>query len=179
MILAEGRNCWKVARADRASFVIDAGAYFAAFREAVSRARRSVMIIGWDVDSRVRLVPRAGELDTAPLELLPFLNHVLEHRPELRVFVLVWDFSVIYTLERELLPSYRFAWKGHPRLTFRGRRPSLGGFPSPEARDHRRPGGVRGRRRPDDPAGTPRSIARAPRPSRPDGRAVSAHARRR
>jgi phosphatidylserine/phosphatidylglycerophosphate/cardiolipin synthase-like enzyme/uncharacterized membrane protein YdjX (TVP38/TMEM64 family) len=119
VILAEGRNCWKLARADRASFVVDAGAYFAAFREAVARASRSVVIIGWDVDSRVRLVPHASEHDRAPLELLPFLNHVLAAQPALRVFVLVWDFSVIYTLERELLPSYRFAWKGHPRLTFR------------------------------------------------------------
>jgi len=119
VILAEGRNCWTIARSERASFVIDGAAYFAAFREAVLAARRSVVIVGWDVDSRVRLVPRPGEPDGAPVELLPFLNHVLERRPDLRVFVLVWNFSVIYTFERETLPSYRFAWKAHPRLTFR------------------------------------------------------------
>lgn len=119
VILADGRNCWKVPRARRASFLVDAAPYFAAFRQAVLRARRSVMIIGWDVDSRVRLVPGSDQPDGAPAQLLPLLNHALERNDELRVYVLAWDFSVIYTFERELLPSYRFAWKGHPRLTFR------------------------------------------------------------
>jgi phospholipase D1/2 len=116
VILVEGRNCWKVAQAGRASFLIDAASYFAAFRQAVGRARQSVVILGWDVDSRTRLVPRD---DGAPVALLPFLNHVLERRRDLRVYVLGWDFSVIYTFEREALPSYRFAWKAHSRLTFR------------------------------------------------------------
>ena len=110
MILAEGRNCWKIARAGRASFIVDAGAYFAAFREAALSARRTLMIVGWDVDSRVRLLPDGSGRDRAPVELLPFLNHVLERRPDLRVYVLVWDYSVIYAFERELQPSYRFAW---------------------------------------------------------------------
>jgi phosphatidylserine/phosphatidylglycerophosphate/cardiolipin synthase-like enzyme/uncharacterized membrane protein YdjX (TVP38/TMEM64 family) len=120
VILAEGRNCWRIARADRASFLVDAAAYFAGFREAVARAQRTVVILGWDVDSRVRLARngRDGE-DGGPAELLPFLNHVLERRPSLRVFVLAWDFSVIYTFERQPLPAYRFAWRGNPRLTFR------------------------------------------------------------
>jgi uncharacterized membrane protein YdjX (TVP38/TMEM64 family) len=34
------------------------------------------------------------------------------------VYALAWDFSVIFTLERELLPAYRFAWNAHPRLSF-------------------------------------------------------------
>ena len=29
-----------------------------------------------------------------------------------------WDFSFIYTFERERLPAYRFAWSAHPRLAF-------------------------------------------------------------
>jgi phosphatidylserine/phosphatidylglycerophosphate/cardiolipin synthase-like enzyme/uncharacterized membrane protein YdjX (TVP38/TMEM64 family) len=116
VILAEGRNCWRIVQAKRASFLVDAAAYFGAFRQAVARARHTVVIVGWDVDSRTSLVPHG---DGAPAELLPFLNHVLAERRELCVFVLCWDFSVIYTFEREPLPSYRFAWKGHPRLTFR------------------------------------------------------------
>jgi phosphatidylserine/phosphatidylglycerophosphate/cardiolipin synthase-like enzyme/uncharacterized membrane protein YdjX (TVP38/TMEM64 family) len=122
VILAEGRNCWRIARADRASFLIDAAAYFHSFREAAARARRTIVILGWDVDSRVRLAPEPGDGSAAgegPSDLLPFLNHVLERRRDLRVFVLGWDFSVIYTFEREALPSYRFAWRAHPRLTFR------------------------------------------------------------
>ena len=115
-VLRERENCWRIAKAPRTAFLIDADAYFAAFRHAVTRARHSVFMLGWDIDSRVQLNPGTAE---PPLTLLPFLNDVLAHRPTLRVFALAWDFSVLYTLEREPLPTYRFAWSAHPRLAFR------------------------------------------------------------
>jgi len=114
-VLREQENCWRIARASRAAFLIDADAYFTAFREAVSRARDTIFILGWDIDSRVQLNPGTGE---PPLTLLPFLNDLLSRRPTLRVFALAWDFSVLFALEREPLPSYRFAWNAHPRLSF-------------------------------------------------------------
>jgi phospholipase D1/2 len=114
-VLVPGRNCWRIAQATRAAFLIDADAYFDAFRQVVSRARHSVLMVGWDVDSRVRLT-RPG--DGPPVTLLPFLNDLLERRPALRIYVLAWDFSMIFALERETLPAYRFAWSAHPRLAF-------------------------------------------------------------
>jgi phosphatidylserine/phosphatidylglycerophosphate/cardiolipin synthase-like enzyme/uncharacterized membrane protein YdjX (TVP38/TMEM64 family) len=114
-VLRERENCWRIATARRASFLIDADAYFSALRHAIDRARTSVFILGWDIDSRVQLNPGTAE---APLTLLAFLNDVLARRPELRVFALAWDFSVLFTLEREPLPTYRFAWNAHPRLFF-------------------------------------------------------------
>jgi phospholipase D1/2 len=114
-LLREGENCWRIAHTKRAAFLIDVDAYFSAFRQAVSQARDTVFILGWDIDSRVRLNPGSDE---PPVLLLPFLNDVLARRPELRVFALAWDFSVIFTLERELLPAFRFAWNAHPRLSF-------------------------------------------------------------
>jgi phosphatidylserine/phosphatidylglycerophosphate/cardiolipin synthase-like enzyme/uncharacterized membrane protein YdjX (TVP38/TMEM64 family) len=114
-LLREGDNCWRIAHTKRAAFLIDADAYFSAFRHAVSQARDTVFILGWDIDSRVRLNPGRDE---PPLLLLPFLNDLLARRPALRVYALAWDFSMIFTLERELLPAYRFAWNAHPRLSF-------------------------------------------------------------
>jgi phospholipase D1/2 len=114
-VLRVGENCWRIATARRASFLIDADAYFTALRHALDRARASVFILGWDIDSRVRLNPGTSE---APLTLLSFLNDVLARRPNLRVFALAWDFSVLFALEREPLPTYRFAWNAHPRLSF-------------------------------------------------------------
>jgi phosphatidylserine/phosphatidylglycerophosphate/cardiolipin synthase-like enzyme/uncharacterized membrane protein YdjX (TVP38/TMEM64 family) len=114
-VLVPGKNCWRIARAERAAFLIDADAYFAALRHAFGRARQSIVIVGWDIDSRARL---GLADDGAPLTLLALLNDVLARRPSLRVFALGWDFSVIYTFERERLPAYRFAWNAHPRLSF-------------------------------------------------------------
>ncbi len=116
-MLIAGENCWQIAQASRAAFLIDADAYFSAFRDAVAQARHTVMILGWDIDTRTRLTRPGGE--GPAWTLLPFLNQVLDGRPELRIYALAWDFSVIYTLEREPLPTLRFAREAHPRLSFR------------------------------------------------------------
>jgi phospholipase D1/2 len=114
-VLIAGKTCWRVAKADRAAFLIDADAYFSAFRHAVEQAQQSILIVGWDIDSRTPVGhPEGGP----PLTLLELLNDTLARRPGLQVHALGWDFSVIYTFERERLPAYRFAWSAHPRLAF-------------------------------------------------------------
>ena len=45
-IIERGLNCWRIAHADRAAFLIDGDAYFNAFRDAAARARRSILILG-------------------------------------------------------------------------------------------------------------------------------------
>lgn len=111
-----GENCWRIEPADRVAFLIDAERYYAAFREAVLRARRRLFILGWDIDSTLRLVRDGGGQDPG---LGAFLNDVVSHRPDLEAYVLIWDFAMIYTFEREWLPVYRLGWKTHRRLHFR------------------------------------------------------------
>lgn len=114
-IFEPGRNCWRVERAERAAFLIDGDAYFHAFREAAKEARRSIMILGWDFDSRIRmLVDRAP--DGFPDRLGEFLHRLLIRRRALHIYVLTWDFHMIYWKEREWwLPSKLVA---HRRLHF-------------------------------------------------------------
>lgn len=117
-IAVEGRNCWRLARAARVAFLVDAEAYFSAFRAAVLRARRSVLVVGWDVNGRSRLAPdRAGA--TWPNELRDFLNAVVSRRRGLHARILSWDFAMLYALERELLPVLKLDWSTHRRLRFR------------------------------------------------------------
>jgi phosphatidylserine/phosphatidylglycerophosphate/cardiolipin synthase-like enzyme len=106
---------WRTAAAERLGFIIDARDYFAAFVDAVERARESVMILAWDVDSRLRLI---RDRDDDGLELAAMLAGVLDRRPELHVHVLCWDFSTIYAMERELLSQLRMDWMVHDRLHF-------------------------------------------------------------
>ena len=114
-ICQPGRNCWRVERAHRAAFLIDGANYYAAFREAVLKAKHSVFILGWDIESNLRLT-RDGDDDPS---LGRFLNEVVSERPDLEVYVLIWDFAMIYAAEREWLPVYRLGWKTHRRLHFR------------------------------------------------------------
>ncbi|RJP14287.1 MAG: hypothetical protein C4520_21450 [Candidatus Abyssobacteria bacterium SURF_5] len=116
-ILIESRNCWRLAHADRFAFLIDADAYFAALYEAVTRAQQCVMIVGWDFDRRINLLRdrRNGEY---PVILGDLFMSVLSRRPELNIYILEWDYSIVYMFERELFARFR-AIRSHPRLHFR------------------------------------------------------------
>ncbi|HEX2825831.1 MAG TPA: VTT domain-containing protein [Burkholderiales bacterium] len=119
-LLIPGRNCWRVERARRLAFFIDAAPYFAAVRAAIRRAKRSVFILGWDFDSRILLVPQ-GANDGYPEPLGEFLKEVVRRERDLSMYVLSWDFAMVYAGDREWLPLYKLGWKTHPRprLEFR------------------------------------------------------------
>lgn len=117
-LLQPGRNCWRIERAHRFAMLVDGAAYFRAVRAAVRNARQSVIILSWDIDSRVRLVPE-GANDGYPEPLGEFLHAVVSSRPGLQVCVLNWDYAMLYALEREWLPSYKFDWLTHQRIAFR------------------------------------------------------------
>src|SRR5688572_16784575 len=72
--LEAGTNCWKVALASRAAVVVDAAAYFGHLRAAMRAARRSIHIVGWDIDSRTHLVGGASAGDGLPETLGEFLR---------------------------------------------------------------------------------------------------------
>jgi phosphatidylserine/phosphatidylglycerophosphate/cardiolipin synthase-like enzyme/uncharacterized membrane protein YdjX (TVP38/TMEM64 family) len=112
-----GRNAWRLARADRATVLIDAAAYFGTLRKALLEARHSVYIIGWDVDSRTPLVGPSGEPeDGLPRELGPFLVALVERRPELKINILLWDYSLFFTSERQAMPAFVLRWRTPPQI---------------------------------------------------------------
>ncbi len=116
-IAVEGRNCWRRAGADRVAILVDAAAYFAALAAAFERAQRSILIVGWDVHSRLRLLRDPGPHDL-PVELGELLNALTRRRPKLHVNVLDWDFAMIYALDREALPVLQLGWRTHRRVRF-------------------------------------------------------------
>jgi len=116
-LLAVDRNCWRIEHASRAGFLIDADAYFKAFVEAAGHARRSILIAGWDFHSRTRLLCADGR--DCELELGRFLNDLVRRRRELQVHILIWDYPMIFGLDREWAPLYGLSWKPHRRICFR------------------------------------------------------------
>jgi phosphatidylserine/phosphatidylglycerophosphate/cardiolipin synthase-like enzyme/uncharacterized membrane protein YdjX (TVP38/TMEM64 family) len=116
-LLAVDRNCWRIEHASRAGFLIDADAYFKAFVEAARHARRSILIAGWDFHSRTRLL--CGDGRDCELELGRFLNDLVRRRRELQVHILIWDYPMIFGLDREWAPLYGLSWKPHRRIRFR------------------------------------------------------------
>ncbi|MFN3350448.1 VTT domain-containing protein [Pseudorhodoplanes sp.] len=118
-LLRTNRNVWRVERADRVAVLIDGAAYFGALRESLLKARRCVYIAGWDIDSRMRLVgPSGAAEDGFPEGLGEFLSALAERRPELTINLLLWDFSVLYALEREVFPALSLNWKTPDQIRF-------------------------------------------------------------
>lgn len=114
-LLAPGRNCWRVERADRIAFLVDGQDYFAAVRAAACKARHTIYVLGWDMDSRIRLVPD-GATDGLPEELGDFLNALAKRRRSLCIRLLNWDFAMLYAADREMLPRYQLGWRTHRRV---------------------------------------------------------------
>ncbi|HTO52782.1 MAG TPA: hypothetical protein VMR50_05290, partial [Myxococcota bacterium] len=98
-----GDTCWRREHADRCAFLIDGASYFSALKAALLGARRRVLILGWDFHGRTRLEPHRPGSDL-PDEIGPLLEILVKRRPELRVHVLEWDYSMLYAVERGLGP---------------------------------------------------------------------------
>jgi phospholipase D1/2 len=114
-LLRPGSNCWRVAQANRVTFLIDGAAYFEAFFKALQNARESVLIISWDINKHTILC-HSPTREEFPVTLEQAIFEALQRHPSLEIHVLVWDFSMIYALEREWIPFFPPQWPDHKRL---------------------------------------------------------------
>jgi phospholipase D1/2 len=91
--LEPGRNCWRIARARRAALIVDAADYYRMALRSMLAAERQIILVGWDVDTRVVLdeKPPSG----APGELGPLLSWLSRKKRDLRTFILAWDEGLI------------------------------------------------------------------------------------
>jgi phospholipase D1/2 len=117
-ILVEEKNCWRRVRANRAAFLVDGAAYFAAFAQAALRAQRSILIVGWDFNSRARLwngeQPRG-----VPAVLGDFLDFLVKRKRHLKIHILDWDFPMIYAMDREIPPIFGLGWQPRRHIHLR------------------------------------------------------------
>ena len=117
-LLQPGRNCWQIERAERFRCVADAEEYFRVVRDAILAAEHSVFILGWDIASGVDLRP-GFEDPAAPTRLGALLDFAARRRRRLRIYVLVWDYAALYTLERDPFSRIKLGWGTHRRVRFR------------------------------------------------------------
>src|SRR4029434_608580 len=114
-ICVEGKNCWSISRATRVALLIDGEAYFSGLTSTLERAQRFIFIAGWQLDSRFRLNPR----NSASPCFGDFLHDLVRRNRKLRIYVLLWDFAMIYAADREIIPLYSHPWRSHRRIHFR------------------------------------------------------------
>jgi phospholipase D1/2 len=127
-IIALGRNAWRRVHAEDAGVVVDAADYYHAVYWAVSRAQSYVLMSGWQFDSGVPLLRGADVPTGSDVRFLKFLDGLCRRRPELRVYLLAWDFHFILAGEREWLQRVIFHWLTSSNFNFRfGEHPAAGG----------------------------------------------------
>ncbi|MGA1876457.1 MAG: phospholipase D-like domain-containing protein [bacterium] len=119
-ILKPGKNCWGIFRVWQTGLLVDGRHYYRAFYQAARKARRYIAMAGWQFDSDVHLL-RGGDLRKADgdIRLLPFLNSLCERNPELEIYILAWDFSLLLSLKREWFQDWIFNWTATDRIHFR------------------------------------------------------------
>ena len=112
-----GRNCWRIARADRAALIVDAADYFQYARQAMLKARSQILLIGWDFDTRIFLEDSPG--DDAPTKLGPFISWLARNRPELKIHILKWDLGAVKLLGRGSTIFRLARWAWNKRIFFK------------------------------------------------------------
>lgn len=103
------KNCYRIAPSDRIDVIIDAALFYKAVYQTILKAQKTLLFSGWQFDSRVSLL-RGKEAEAAeyPVEFLPLLQRVASERPELQIYILAWDHSIVFATEREWWQGYRF-----------------------------------------------------------------------
>jgi hypothetical protein len=105
---------WRREKASRASLVVDAADYFEAARLAMLKARRRIMLIGWDFDARIHLSDQ--RLPGEPRTLGEFILWLVEKNPALEIYLLRWNIGALRTLFRGTTIFTVLRWMAHPRI---------------------------------------------------------------
>ncbi|HET8554985.1 MAG TPA: phospholipase D-like domain-containing protein [Rhodanobacteraceae bacterium] len=117
-ILVPGQSCWRIEQARRLCVIVDAADYFRAVKQAMLQAQRSLMLVGWDFDTRVGFESGTPTLE-GPNRLGDFLSWLVQQRPQLHIYVLKWDLGMLQSLGRGMRPMVLASWFGSRRLHFK------------------------------------------------------------
>lgn len=113
-----GRNCWRIERAERFALIVDAAAYFQAARAAMIRARKSILLVGWDFNPEITL-PRGEDGDDGPEKLSEFMIWLADRTPGLEIRLLRWDTGALKSFLKPAFLRTAIRWKAHERIALR------------------------------------------------------------
>lgn len=117
LIFDPGRNCWRVENASKLAVIIDADAYFRAARQAMLKAKKQILLIGWDFDARILLThDDPPDHPEAPREVGAFISWLIARNPDLDVHILRWDLGALKTLFRGKTLRTLLKWRFDPQV---------------------------------------------------------------
>lgn len=108
-LLSRPGLCWRTERAPRAATLIDGQAWFDALASSLSKAKRSVVILGWQFDPRTRLDPDSRHGDRHA-EIGHQLRMMVKSRPDLDVRLLIWNSPILIAASQGFFPHRAQRW---------------------------------------------------------------------
>ncbi len=82
-------------------------------KAAMENAHRSILLLGWDFDPRVRFEGDDGET------FHELMQRLLNQSTMLQVHILIWDMVLVFALQRRVGPQKAGRWLSHDRLHYR------------------------------------------------------------
>lgn len=107
--LEPGPTCWRVETAHRFAVLMENGVYFRALASSLEKARRSVLLLGWQFDPRTRLDPETGANDHTA-EIGHRLRFMVKTRPDLDVRLLIWNSPLVIAASQGFYPHAAERW---------------------------------------------------------------------
>lgn len=112
-------NCRETAQASHAAMAIDCANYYHALYEAIVNARHSIFVVGWDIDSRIKLLRGDhGKGASHPARFFELIQWKAAQNPDVQIYLNRWDFSLFMARDRELLGKYRWYRHSPPNLHY-------------------------------------------------------------
>lgn len=97
-------NCWRTSKIMHGTLLVDCADFYRALHSAIVSARKQIIIVGWDIDSRIRLLRGEDERKaSAPSRAGELLAWKARENPEMEIYLLRWDASITFMGQRELL----------------------------------------------------------------------------
>lgn len=115
---------WRYAHAKRASVIVDAENYFIHMQDAMLKAERRILLIGWDFDTRIHLAhgrrwwQRPSD-SSYPSRLGGFIPWLSRKRPRLEIFILKWSVGALKLFLRGAMTLDLLRWLPRPRIDFK------------------------------------------------------------
>ncbi|HVJ94141.1 MAG TPA: hypothetical protein VM580_30345, partial [Labilithrix sp.] len=113
---------WRIHERAESALLIDGRDYYRAFYAAVLQAKKSILLLGWQFDTDVQLL-RGDDLPQGArpndVALLAVIDRLCREQSELSAYVLAWDHSVFFALERQPLQKLVFDVTTCERFSFR------------------------------------------------------------
>ncbi len=118
-LFTEGRNCWRATAASCATVVVDCANYYRDLYQSICRARHSIFVLGWDIDSRIELL-RGDDVRGRryPTNFFDLIQAKAAENPQLMIYLNRWNYSLLFAQERESFSEFRWRSRSPENIHF-------------------------------------------------------------